>query len=182
MQQAVREGGVKHHGEPVHRYHLTVDDLIALRGLHPAVGGEDPKGGNNGPQCHHAGGKEVQLRPDFIPAEQHHAEEPGFEEEGGKHFIGQKRAGNTARKLRKAAPVGAKLVGHHQPGDHAHAKVDGKNLRPEMVQRAPDRIFCFQPQPFEYGKVACETNGDGRENNVEGYGKGKLYPRKVKSI
>ena len=99
MQQAVREGGVKHHGEPVHRHDLTVDDLIALRGLHPAVRREDPEGRNNSAQRHHAGGEEVQTRPDFVPAEQHHAEEPGFEEEGGQHFIGQQRAGNAARKL-----------------------------------------------------------------------------------
>jgi hypothetical protein len=42
--------------------------------------------------------------------------------------------------------------------------------------------FCFQPQPFEHGKVAGQADGDGRENNVKGYGKGKLYPRKMKSI
>ncbi len=37
VQQAVREGGVKHHGKPVHRNNLTVNDFIPLRCLHPAV-------------------------------------------------------------------------------------------------------------------------------------------------
>ena len=99
MQQAVREGGVEHHSEPVHRHHLAVDNLIALRGLHPAIRREDPEGGDNSPQRHHAGGEEVQSRSDFLPAEQHHAEETGLKEEGGKHFVGQEWAGNTARKL-----------------------------------------------------------------------------------
>ena len=41
----------------------------------------------------------MQTRPDFIPAEQHNAEESCLEEEGSKHFVGQERAGNTAGKL-----------------------------------------------------------------------------------
>ena len=103
-------------------------------------------------------------------------------EEGGQHLIGQKRPGDGSGKGREVTPVRAELIGHHQAGHHAHTKVNGKNLRPEMVQRAPDRIFGFQPQPFEYGKIACQADGDRRENNVKGYGKGKLYPCKVKSI
>ncbi|MNS86109.1 hypothetical protein D3C72_1200000 [compost metagenome] len=182
MEQAIGEGGVKHHREPVDRDHHAVDDLIPLRGLHPAVGRQDPEGRNNGAQRHHAGGKEVQPRPDFVPAKQHHPEETGFEEEGGQHFVGQQRAGNTPRELRKSAPVGPELVGHHQPGHHAHAKVDGENFGPEMVQRAPDGVFGLEPKPFQHRQIAGETNGDRRENNVEGYGKGKLYPRQMKSI
>jgi hypothetical protein len=58
--------------------------------------------------------KEVQPRPDFVPAEQHHPEETRFKEEGGQYFIGEQGAGNAPGKLGKSAPVGAKLVGHHQ--------------------------------------------------------------------
>ncbi len=99
MQQAVREGGVENYRHPVHRHHLAVVDLKALRRVHPAVGGEDPEGRNQRAERHHAGGEKVQAGADFIPAKQHHAEETGFEEEGGQHFVGQQRAGNTARKL-----------------------------------------------------------------------------------
>ena len=41
-------------------------------------------------KVYHTGGEEVQPRSDFIPAEQHHAEESGLKEKGGQHFIGQK--------------------------------------------------------------------------------------------
>ncbi|MND97333.1 hypothetical protein D3C80_896510 [compost metagenome] len=70
----------------------------------------------------------MQSRPDAVPTEQHHPKETGFEEEGGQHFIGQQRAGNTAGKLREEAPVGTELIGHYQPGNHAHAEVDGENF------------------------------------------------------
>ena len=39
-------------------------------------------------------------------------------------------------KSRELAPVGAELVRHHQAGDHAHAEVDGEDLRPEVIQVA----------------------------------------------
>ncbi len=70
----------------------------------------------------------MQAGADAVPAEQHYAEETGFEEEGGQHFIGQQRPGNAAGELGEEAPVGAELIGHHQPGHHAHAEVDGENL------------------------------------------------------
>ena len=124
----------------------------------------------------------MQPRPDLIPAKQHYPEEPRLKEERGKHFIGQQGAGNTARELGKPTPVSAKLISHHQAGDHAHPKVDGEDLRPEMVQRAPDGIFCFQPQPFQHGEIARQANGYRRKNNMKGYGKGELYSRKMKRI
>ena len=85
----------------------------------------------------------MQPWPNAVPAKQHHPEKTGFEEEGGQHFVGQQRAGNAAGKLRETAPVGAKLVGHHQAGDDAHAKIDGENLRPELIQRTPERVMGF---------------------------------------
>jgi hypothetical protein len=122
----------------------------------------------------------VQPWPDLVPAKQHHPEEPGFEEEGGQHFIGQQRAGD-AGKLGKSAPVGAKLIGHHQTGDHAHAKVDGEDFRPEVVERTPPD-FRFSTTALQHRKVAGKTDGDGRKNNVEGNRKGKLDPCQMKRI
>ena len=114
MQQAVGKRRVKDNREPVHRHHLAIDDLKPLRRLHPAIGREDPEGGDYRPQRHHAGGEEVQARPDAVPAEQHDAEESGFKEEGGQNFVGQQRAGNAPGKLGESAPVGTKLIGHDQ--------------------------------------------------------------------
>ena len=128
MQQAVRERRVKNHRQPVHRHHLTIDDLKSLRRLHPAIRCKDPEGGDNRPQRDHTGGEKVQARSDTVPAEQHHAEESGLKEEGGQNLIGQQRAGNAPGEFRESAPVGTELVGHHQAGDDPHAEVNGEDF------------------------------------------------------
>ncbi|MNJ03634.1 hypothetical protein D3C73_1640390 [compost metagenome] len=56
----------------------------------------------------------MQAASDLVPAEQHDAEETGFEEECREHFIGQQRTGDRAGEVREAAPVGAELIGHDQ--------------------------------------------------------------------
>ncbi len=128
MQQAEREGRVKDNLEPVNRDHNAVLNGITLRGLHPAVRGEDPEGRDQGAQRHHTGREEVQARTDTVPAEQHHAQEARFEEERGKHFVSQQRTGHAAGKLREATPVGAELIRHDQAGHHAHTKVNGEDF------------------------------------------------------
>ncbi|MCY1420364.1 hypothetical protein D9M71_359800 [compost metagenome] len=117
-----------------------------------------------------------------MPAEQHDAEEAGFEEERGEHFVGQQRAGDAAGEGGELAPVGAELVGHHQAGDHAHAEVDREDLRPEVVEVAVDLLVGLQPQPFEHGQVAGQADGDGGEDDVEGHGKGELDPSQVERL
>ena len=94
MQQAVREGRIENHREPVHRHHNAVYDFMPLRGLHPAVGCQDPEGGHQCAERNHTGGEIVQLFTDTVPAEQHHAEETGFQEERGQNFIGEQRTGD----------------------------------------------------------------------------------------
>ncbi|MNR27837.1 hypothetical protein D3C85_1451280 [compost metagenome] len=78
-----------------------------------------------------------------VPAEQHHAEKAGFEEKGRQDFIGQQWPGDSPAEVREPAPVGTELVGHDQPGDHAHAEVDGEDLRPEVVEVFVDRVVGF---------------------------------------
>ncbi|MNN26478.1 hypothetical protein D3C81_1399830 [compost metagenome] len=179
MRQAVREGRIEHHGEPVHRQHATVDYLEALGRLHPAVGGEDPEGGDDGADGHHHRREEVQARSHAVPAEQHDAEEAGLEEEGGEHLVGQQRPGDRAGKVGEGAPVGAELVGHDQAGHHAHAKVDGEDLRPEVVEVAVDLLIRSQPQAFKHGQVTGKADGDGGEQDMEGNGEGELDSSQV---
>ena len=83
MEQAIREGGVKDYLKPVHRDHLAIFNGKALRGMHPAVGREDPEGRHQRAERHHTGGEKVQPWADFIPAKQHHAKEACFKKEGG---------------------------------------------------------------------------------------------------
>ena len=92
----------------------------------------------------------MQAAPYPVPAKQHDPEEARFEEERGEHFIGQQRPGDAAGEVGKTAPVGAELVGHDQPRDHAHAEVDGEDLRPEMVEIAVGVVVGFQPKAFEH--------------------------------
>ena len=141
VHEAIGEGRIEDDLQPVDRHDPAVDDLVALRGLHPAVRGEDPGRRDQRAERHHERGEEVQPRPDPVPAEQHDAEEAGLEEERGQHLIGQQRAGHAAGEGREAAPVGAELVGHDQAGDDAHGEIDREDLRPEMVEVAVDRVL-----------------------------------------
>src|SRR3546814_5234556 len=49
----------------------------------------------------HAGGEEVQPLADLGNAEQHHAQKPGLQEEGGEHLIGHQRPDHRARLVRE---------------------------------------------------------------------------------
>ncbi|MNG96699.1 hypothetical protein D3C79_557770 [compost metagenome] len=175
VHQAVGEGGVEHHRKPVHRHHPTIDDLVTLRGLHPAVRGENPEGRDQRTERYHHRGEEVQTTADAVPAKQHDAQEAGFEEERSQYFVGEQRAGDGAGKVGEAAPVGAELVGHDQAGNHPHAEVDGEDFRPEVIKVTVDLVVGPQPEAFEDCQVARQANGDGREQDVERHGKGKLH-------
>ncbi len=99
MQQAVGERRVKDDLEPVNRDHLAINNLMALRGMHPAVGSEDPEGRHQRAEGHHAGREKVQAGADLVPAEEHHAEETRLKEEGRQYLIGEQRPGNAPGKL-----------------------------------------------------------------------------------
>ncbi|MNC58950.1 hypothetical protein D3C75_1087230 [compost metagenome] len=148
---------------------------MALRGLHPTVGGKDPEGRDQGAERHHHRGKEVQTTADAVPAKQHDPQEASLEEERGQHLVGEQRAGNGAGEVGEAAPVGAELVGHDQAGNHPHAEVDGEDFRPEVIKVTVDLVVGPQPEAFEDCQVARQANGDGREQDMERHGKGKLH-------
>lgn len=124
----------------------------------------------------------MQTRPDAVPAEQHDAEEARFEEERGEHLVSQQWPGDRPGKVGERTPVGAELIGHDQTGDHAHAEVDREDLRPEVVKIAVQRIAGLQPQTFEHRQVAGQTDGDGRKDDVEGNGEGKLDSGEIKRL
>ncbi len=175
VHQAVGERGVEYHRQPVHRHHTAIYDLVTLRGLHPTVGGEDPEGRDQGAERNHHRGEEVQATADAVPAKQHDPQEASLEEERGQHLVGEQRAGNGAGEVGEAAPVGTELVGHDQAGDHAHAEVDGEDFRPEVIKVTVDLVVGPQPEAFEDCQVARQANGDGREQDMERHGKGKLH-------
>ncbi|MCY1367537.1 hypothetical protein D9M69_544790 [compost metagenome] len=124
----------------------------------------------------------MQATPYPVPAKQHDPEETGLEEEGREHFIGQQRPGDAAGEVGETAPVGAELVGHDQPRDHAHAEVDGKDLRPEMVEIAVGVVVGLQPKPFEHRQEAGQPDGDGGKDNVERNRERELNARQVQCL
>ena len=101
VRQPIRERGVEDHRQPVGRHDPAVDDGVALRRLHPAVRGQDPGRRDQGSERHHQRREEVQPRADACPAEQHHAEEAGLEEERSQHLVGQQRPGDGRRRNRR---------------------------------------------------------------------------------
>ena len=177
VDEAVGKGGIEDDLPPVGGLEAALDDGVAGRRVHPAVGREDPEGGEEGAQRHHAGGEEVRLLADSLPAEEHDPQEAGLEEEGGQHLVGHDRAHDGTHGVAHPAPVGAELVGHDDSGDDAHAEGDGEDRQPELVELAVDRVAGGEPEALQHGKVAGEPDGEGREQEVEGDDEGELEAR-----
>ncbi len=83
------------------------------------------------------------------PAEQHHPQEAGFQEERSKHLIAQQRADHTTGNAAQLGPVGAELEGHDDAADHTHAERHRKDAQPEKVQPLPGLVVRAQPPPFQ---------------------------------
>ena len=148
MREPVRKRRVEDDLEPVERHDVTVLDREALRRLHPAIGGENPEGRDQRADRDHQRGAEVRAPPHALPAEQHDAEKARFEKEGGHHLVSEQRTGDRAGEARKARPVRAELIAHHDAGDDAHAEADREDLRPEQTQFFVVRLAGFQTTPL----------------------------------
>ena len=124
----------------------------------------------------------MQFRPDLGHAEQHHAEESGFEKEGGEHLIGHQRSEHRSRLVREDRPVRAELVGHDQTGHDAHGEGDGENLDPVLEQIEEDLPPGRQPEPLQNREVTRESDGKGGEHDVERHREAELDPRQEESV
>ena len=67
VHQAVRERRIEDHRQPVDRHDAAVDDLVALRRLHPAVRGQDPGRRDERADRDHQRREEMQTRADACP-------------------------------------------------------------------------------------------------------------------
>src|SRR5690606_11981599 len=141
------------------------------------VGRDDPERGEQRAQRDHARGEEVHLVRYALPAEQHHAQERGFEEERGQHLVAQQRPEDVARALAEYRPVGAELEAHHDARHHAHAERDREDLEPEEVEVPPQRLARAQPAPFEEGQPMRQADGERREQDVERNHERELHAR-----
>jgi hypothetical protein len=182
VDQAVREGRVEDDLEPVDRHEAIALDGEPDRRLHPAVGGDDPEGGQQGAERHHRGGQEVELGAHPGPAEQHDPEEGRLHEEGGDHLVLHQHADHRTGDVGEAAPVGAELVAHDDAGHDAEPEGDGEQLHPEAEQLDVDVALGAQPQRLEHPEIAGQPDGEGREEDVEGDHKGELNARQQQRV
>ena len=112
-----------------------------------------------------------------VAAEQHDAEKASLEEEGGEHLVGHQRADDVAAKARQLAPIGAELVGQHHAGDDAHAEGHREDLGPMRRDVGVDGFSGPQPQDLEHEQPGGKPDGEGRKQDVERDGEGKLDAR-----
>ena len=175
MDEAVRERRIEDHLEPVGRDELSVGiDGVSGRGLHPGIGRENPERRNQRAGRDHQRREEMQPVADPFEAEQHHAEEAGFEEERGHHLIGHQRADDRTGLVGEGRPVGAELVGHHDARDHAHAEGNCKDLQPVIEQVDVDGAPGREPQRFEHREITGKSDREGGEHDVERHRESKL--------
>jgi hypothetical protein len=117
----------------------------------------------------------VQFAADLVPAKQHHAEKTGFQEEGRQDFITEQRAKHTAGPVRKHAPIGPELVGHHHTCHHAHRKGEREDFDPVEIELFEHLAAGLQPQALTNREEGRQTDGEGGEHDVEGDYEGELH-------
>src|SRR6266404_4889079 len=178
MNEPEREQRVEDDFQPVERHNSAVHDVEALRRLHPTVRSKDPKRREQRTECDQGRGEKMQACPDALPAEQHDAEETGFEEKRCQDLVGEQRSVDGTRDAGEAGPVCAELVGHHDTGDDAHAKTDCENLRPEEKEFAINRLAGSQPQSLEHGAIVREPDADCGKDDVGRDRERELQPRR----
>ena len=119
---------------------------------------------------------------DLAVAEQHHAEEAGFEKERRQHLVAQQRAGDVAHVLHVARPVGAELEAHRDAADDAQGEAQGEHLGPEAVRVEPALPLRPQPAQAHEQQHPAEPDRDRREEDVERDVGGELHSRQEEGI
>ena len=183
MHEPVRERRVENDREPVHGNELAdFVERIAGRRLHPAVDREDPERRDERAQRDHQCREEMQPRAHARQAEQHDAEESGFEKEGGQHLVAHQRADDRACLVGEHAPVGAELVAHHDARHDAHAERHCEDLLPVIEQVEEDDAAGEQPEALQHGEVAGQPDRDGREDDVKADRESELQARECQCV
>ena len=177
-----RERRIEDDLQPVERHDPAVHDVEALRRLHPTVRRKDPKRREQRTECDQARGEKMQACTDALPAEQHDAEETGFEEKRRQDLVGEQRSVDGTGDAGEAGPVCAELVGHHDTGDDAHAETDCENLRPEEKEFAINHLAGSQPQALEHGAIVREPDADRGEDDVGRDRERELQPREYQDV
>ena len=150
--------------------------------LHPAVGDQDPEGGEVGAERHHSGDEQMLDACEAVPAEEEHADEGGFEEEGHQAFNGEWGAEHVADVVRVVGPVGAELEFHGDAGGDAHDEVDAEQDAPEFHHVAPDSAPGGDVDGLHYDQQNREPEGERHEQEVVQGGEAELHPGEVDDV
>jgi len=113
VRETIGKRRIEDHRQPVRRHVASVDDIVADRGLHPAIGSENPERREQRAGGDHHGGKEMRPRRHALAAEEQDAEEARLEKEGDETFVREQRPEYVAGRVGIAAPVGSELERHH---------------------------------------------------------------------
>ena len=167
VREAVRKRRVEDDREPARRVVFAGYHLEPGRCLHPRVERQDPERRQRGAEGDAKGCEKVDPLADLAVPEQHHAQKPGFEEEGGQHLVAEQRPGDIADLFHIARPVGAELEAHGDAADHAERESQREDLGPEPVGIEPGRGVGREPAPAEKKQQPAQRDADGREEDVE---------------
>jgi hypothetical protein len=183
VHEPIRHRRVEDDAEPVLGHELAGGvHGVARRRVHPAVRGQDPERRYERTRGHGQRRREVQTATDALEAEQHHAEEPRFEEERGEHLVRHQRPDHRPRPIGERRPVRAELVGHDDPGHDTHREGDREDLEPILEQGEIRVAAGAQPERLEHGEIARQPDREGGEDEVEGNRERELDSREREGV
>src|SRR5690606_20490738 len=90
-----------------------------------------------------------------------------FQEEGSEYLVAEQGAGDIARVIHEAGPVGAELEAHGDAGDDADGEAQRKDLHPELIGLVPVRVAGAGVAHAKVNQQPGEADGDGGEEYVE---------------
>ena len=155
----------------------AVDDVVARRRLHPAVGRQNPEGRGERPERDHQRGEKMRPARHQLAAEQQHAEEGRLEKERRQALVGEQRRDDVADVVGEAAPVRAELERHDDAGHDAHAERDGEDLDPEGRNAEIDLALGGEMQALQNRDEGGEPDCEGRQEKVPADHPGELEAR-----
>ncbi len=133
-------------------------------------------------EADHAGGEEVHLRPDLVPAEEQHGEETGLEEKGEDAFGGESGTKDIADETRVGGPVRPELEFHDDAGGHADGEGEREDARPEAGHLVKERVAGAQPGGLHGDEDNAESDAQRRIDVVKCDGERELQSRQQQDV
>ncbi len=165
----VRERRIEDDREPIDGVELTVDDLVALRRLHPRVQAQDPERRHRRADGDERGGQEMHAVRHAVLAEQHDAEKRRLDEKRREHLVAEQRPRDVAGALDEAGPVRAELKAHRDARHDAERERQREDLDPEVIRELPRLTAAARVLDAEEQQSPSEADRHGRKQDVEAH-------------